>query len=267
MKAKALHLVAGIALATNVGFAYATELDELASDGLEPTQTEDSFCTVTKQESPQPRQLKYEMEGGTLFIIVEGIGLDEVEHYTFNGKIIDDFLSDERESGSVTIEEGHNQFLISVSLSSSQQVVGGVFGVVTSDGTTVSSNIPSDLLDQKDAQSARGVRSWWSRCYATFEVNCNGKRQTQSISQYRYGGVCAYKRWKCQQWAENYAKNTLGYWQFSGLTGQSYCNCFGRDNARVYYDTTVQGCSSNDGYVYSGLKAKDRCYCSGWTFK
>jgi hypothetical protein len=265
---KTLSLVAGMALAANVGIAQAVEFDEAAlAEWVKPAQMAESSCSVMEPESPQLRKLEYEMEGDTLFIIVEGIGLDGVKHFTFDGKIIDDLLSEGRDSGSVTIEEGHNQFFISVSLPSIQKVVGGIFGVVTSNGITVSSNIPSDLLNQKETQPSRSVRSWWSRCYATFEVNCNGTRKTQRISQYSYGGLCAYKKMKCRQWAESYARNTLGYWQFSGLTGQNYCNCFGRNQARVFYDTTVQGCSDHDGYVNSGLKANNRCNCSGWTFR
>ncbi len=132
MTMKTLSLVAGMALAANVGIAQAVEFDEAAlAEWVKPAQMAESSCSVMEPESPQLRKLEYEMEGDTLFIIVEGIGLDGVKHFTFDGKIIDDLLSEGRDSGSVTIEEGHNQFFISVSLPSIQKVVGGIFGVVT----------------------------------------------------------------------------------------------------------------------------------------
>ena len=276
IKFKPYRLAIGMALAANLGFAQAAELDDPVTSVTElnePTQMMESACPVPiteplsmEEESPRLIEIEYEVEGDTLFIVVDGIGLDQVKHFTFNGKIIDDFISDGREKGLVTIEEEYNMFLISASLPSSQAVVGGVFGVMTSNGTTVSSDIPSDLLSQSNTESSRSVRRK-SYCYVTYRVCCNGCKYTSQLYLgWASSPFCGYRKRYCRDRAQQYARNTLSYWQF-GLAGPQYCNCFKNQWTSVYYDTTVTGCNSYDGYQSTGLQAAHKCHCSGWTFQ
>ena len=265
IKLKLYRSAIGMALAANLGFAQAAELDDLVTPVTEPLSME--------PESPQLIEIEYGVEGETLFIVVDGIGLEQVKHFTFNGQIIDDFISDGRETGLVTIEEEPNMFLISASLPSSQAVVGGVFGVVTSNGTTVSSDIPSDLLSQSNTEPSRSVRRK-SYCYVTYRLDCPYSQKRRETLQIYLGWAsspfCGWRKRRCRDWARSYA-HRLSHRDF-GLTGQQFCDeccsksCFEKEQMSVSYYITMTGCGSEGGSVFTDLDAH-RCYCVKRVFR
>jgi hypothetical protein len=216
-----------------------------------------SLCPLAKEENPHPVNIDYDVEGDALLIFIDGIGLDSVKHFIFDGQVIDDFLDEGREGGAVTIEEQQDSFTISVSLLPEQNIVGGVFGIVMSNGTTVSSEISSELLNQNATQpeESRGIRRARS-CKARYTL-VSYNRSTNWIN---LGDVSGWsKKGKCENKARAYS---LRYSHF-GITKQQYCNTYKGGNAKIYYDTNVSGkIYSRDGYVYSRLGV--RCKCSGW---
>jgi hypothetical protein len=254
MTMKTLSLVAGMALAANVGIAQAAELDETA-------EMAESFCPAVEDEKPHPVKIDYDVEGDTLLILIDGIGLNSVKHFTFDDQVIDDFLYEWREGGPVTIEKQQDSFTISVSLPPEQKTEGGVFGIVMSNGTIVSSEIPSGLLNQNATQpeEERRVRIWPRTCKVRYTLVSNN----QSTAWINLGSVhWPSRKRKCEDKARSYAYGSLHYSLF-GITPQQFCNIYKGGSAYIYYDTEVDGkIYSRDGYVYSKLRV--RCKCTQW---
>ncbi len=250
MKAKTLSLIAGAVLAANAGFVQAAELDEA-------TEIPENACpaavSATEDENRQPVEVSYDVDGNTLSIFIEGIGLSDIKHFTFDGEVIDALIYEGRDNGSITIEEQQNNTLVLVSLPQEQRIVGGVFGVITQNGTSVSAEIPGELLDSSTRERGRG-----KRCKAYFRLDGFGSYGWVNLGKVRWPA----RKKKCERKARSYASR-LRYNHF-GISKQQYCNKFGSGKAPIYYDTQVSGrVYSRDGYVHSRLGV--RCRCSGWS--
>ena len=287
MKLKFLNLAIGIVLAISMGFSQATELDEPAKQATEldePVEMAGPSCRrgpVTEEESRKPIKFEYGLEydigGEALFIRVDGIGLAHVKHFIFNGQIIDDFIYEGRDNGLVTIHDGDQNILeITISLpfiQISQTIVGGVFGIVMSDGTTVSSEIPSDLyLPGQNGRHTRieptitvaiiggavvfgtAVIDWLSGsketvCEARYRIRCDG---VDIFTPWQERGTvgdwnrCSTKLKRCINKAKTYAEGSLRFDEFNGITKQKYCECFREGNVLVRYEMRMSNTVCDD---------------------
>ncbi|HIE01268.1 MAG TPA: hypothetical protein EYP59_13430 [Thiotrichaceae bacterium] len=252
MKLKTLSLMAGMALAANMGLITqaAAELDNVATE----------VPAVSSQEILYPVTIEYDVEDNIISVYVNGVRLEQVEHFIFNNQVIDDFVHDGREDGSITVGEEENAFMMLMSSSSIQNADRGVFGITISNGTTVSSEIPSELLNGASQESSRGTRKR-RKCKAKFEID---NETTGWIYLGTVGGFLVSKKKKCKAKAYSYARYNLHYSSI-GFTGQEFCEEYGKNGVRVEVNTEIEGKSnSKDGEVSSMLQAK--CQCSGYTF-
>lgn len=201
------------------------------------------------------------MENNIISVYVNGVRLDQIEHFIFNNQVIDDFVHNGREDGSVTVVEEENAFMMLMSSSSVQNADGGVFGITISNGTTVSSKIPSELLNGEFQESSRSTRG--RTCTAKFEVD---NKTTDWLNLGTVSGWFTKKK-KCRSKAYNYAYKSLRYNSFE-FTGQQFCNKYGNNygsRVKVEVNTNVRGYNnSKDGVVYSNLQAT--CKCSEYRF-
>ena len=250
MKLKTLGVVAGMALIANMGFSQAAELNNVATE----------VPTVSNQEISYPVTIEYDIEDNIISIYVNGVQLDQVEHFIFNNQVIDDFVHDGRENGNITIGEEESAFMMLMSLSLVQNVNKGVFGITMSNGTTVFSEIPSELLNGGSQEGSRSTRKW-QKCHAKFEID---NKTTNWIYLGEVGGFLASKKRICLSKAYSYARNQL-HFSYFGFTGQGFCEKYGANGVKVEINTEVEGKSnSKDGTVSSRLRAT--CQCSGYNF-
>jgi len=182
------------------------------------------ISTVTFAEEPPvvktgqfPVAINYSVADGKLSVHIDGIGLDVVEHFIFNGEVIDDYLHDAVNDGLAAIEEQDNSFVLSISLPE-QEVTGGAFGVVMANDTTVSSEIPSELLTQS-ARQLRGI--------TIPTVRVIGK------VKYRQSGCWFLRCWKSANGASINVTVSRSHFQGGNVTRTTTTNSSGKYNVAV----------------------------------
>jgi hypothetical protein len=236
MKVKKLTLVMGMILMANVGFAQTAKLDEITE-----------IPAAVNQNNQHTVIIDPYVKDDIISLDVNGIEFDKVKHFTINGQVIDDFVREGRNNGTVTVTEQQDFFFILVSLPFAQSLVGGTLGIVMSNGTTVTSKIFDELPSRL------------TRCYARYKA-------LGHVTDRVYLGTIHNSSQMVQQCvnkAKNYV-NHLHYSQFKGLTEQRICQEGWLATVNIDAEVSDQLGSDKDGELTSGLKAV--CLNNGTTW-
>lgn len=253
-------------LATTVLPVTGLANDDVAGDSTsyyssETNMTEEGSKATSVGESAN---INFAIEADRLFVHIQGVKLSEIQHFTFNQQVIDDWLYDERDKGTVVIEEvveeGKSSVMISVPLLPDVTFEDGIFGVVMLNETSISAEISPTHLRQ-----TRGLfdRSW--TCHAT--INLQNTSASYTPSSWRMSGtIFTDREKKCKGYIQGNLLGSAIWTQLSPLTPeQKNAICKASGTVRVDYGFDERGKSWSFTQGIGGPSCNCEKICpTGW---